>query len=423
MKKLPLPLSCPYEISLTSPLQSSHGLRRASLLVTATLLVAFLAALSFTGDAQAAGPGDPSQPTALCLPGVYLEDPEDCLPLGPSARRTQLASQGLDFPLRPLPAVQADPGLRDLPYNYALLQAGVSVPIYPSLDDAMADSNAAAYIAPGDLRYISYINEAYPSGGEKPDFFQLRDGYWVAARDVASRTRATNRFQGLVFRRTPERPFGWILPLAPSVIIKSSPGYGDQNNTKKELLPYQVVQVYATEEVDGTEWYMVGPDEWIEQRMIGRVLPNPKPPEGVTGDRWIEINLFEQTIAVYDHSQLVFATLIASGLDPFYTRPGVFQIYKKLDTTPMAGAFAADRSDYYYLQDVAWTMYYDKARALHTAYWRTRFGYPQSHGCINLSPGDARWVYDWANEGDWVYVWDPSGETPTDPGYYGDGGA
>jgi hypothetical protein len=183
------------------------------------------------------------------------------------------------------------------------------------------------------------------------------------------------------------------------------------------------VQVYATEEVDGTEWYMVGPDEWIEQRMIGRVLPNPKPPEGVTGDRWIEINLFEQTIAVYDHSQLVFATLIASGLDPFYTRPGVFQIYKKLDTTPMAGAFAADRSDYYYLQDVAWTMYYDKARALHTAYWRTRFGYPQSHGCINLSPGDARWVYDWANEGDWVYVWDPSGETPTDPGYYGDGGA
>ena len=74
-----------------------------------------------------------------------------------------------------------------------------------------------------------------------------------------------------------------------------------------------------------------------------------------------------------------------------------------------------DPADFYYLDNVPWTMYFDKARALHGAYWRTRFGYPQSHGCVNLSVGDSHWLFNWAHEGDFVYVPDPSGLTPTDP--------
>jgi lipoprotein-anchoring transpeptidase ErfK/SrfK len=80
-------------------------------------------------------------------------------------------------------------------------------------------------------------------------------------------------------------------------------------------------------------------------------------------------------------------------------------------------------SNFYHLEGVPWTMYFDKARALHGAYWRANLGYAQSHGCVNLYPGDAHWLFDWAKEGDSVYVHDPSGQTPTDPAYYGDGGA
>jgi lipoprotein-anchoring transpeptidase ErfK/SrfK len=150
---------------------------------------------------------------------------------------------------------------------------------------------------------------------------------------------------------------------------------------------------------------------------------NTTPPAGVTNGRWIEVNLYDQTVSVYDNSQLVFATMVATGVEPFYTQPGLFQIYSKKATETMSGAFEPDRSDYYYLQDVPWTMYYDQARALHAAYWRAWFGYEQSHGCVNLSLGDANWLFQWAKEGDWVYVWDPSGQTPTDPDYYGAGGA
>jgi len=60
------------------------------------------------------------------------------------------------------------------------------------------------------------------------------------------------------------------------------------------------------------------------------------------------------------------------------------------------------------------TFYFDKACALHGDYWQTRFGYPQSRGCVNLSVGDAHWLFNWAVQGDWVYMYYPTGLTPTD---------
>jgi lipoprotein-anchoring transpeptidase ErfK/SrfK len=117
-------------------------------------------------------------------------------------------------------------------------------------------------------------------------------------------------------------------------------------------------------------------------------------------------------LAVYQDNRLVFATMISSGTGEFYTRQGVFQIERKLETEDMSGAFTADKSDFYYLEDVPWTMYYDGARAIHGAYWHDGFGFKQSHGCVNLSVADAYWLFKWAHEGDWVYVWDPTGETP-----------
>jgi hypothetical protein len=39
-------------------------------------------------------------------------------------------------------------------------------------------------------------------------------------------------------------------------------------------------------------------------------------------------------------------------------------------------------------------------------------GFTQSHGCVNMFPGDANWLFQWADVGDYVYVHDPSGQTP-----------
>ncbi len=359
----------------------------------------------------------PANSELVCMPGIYLTDPQDCLPVGPSTYITKLAADGFNLPLIGLPSRPIDAQLSELPFSYALLGEGPT-PVYASLEDAMAGRNEIRKIDPGKLRYVSYIDFKETERGR---FFQLSDDTWVS---VGSRVSVPHSFPGgIEFVRTPDQSFGWVLPFAPNIATKHTPGYTQDDYTGNNLDPYQLVQVYSTQMVNNEEWELVAPDEWVESRFIGKVTPTSTPPPGVENGRWIEVNLFEQTLAVYDKSKLVFATLIASGMEPFFTKPGLFQIQQKLDSTTMSGAFEADRSDYYYLEKVPWTMYYDHARALHGAYWRTAFGYPQSHGCVNLSPADSHWLFDWAKVGDWVYVWDPSGKTPTDPSYYKDGGA
>lgn len=354
---------------------------------------------------------------SLCLPGIYRIDPQDCLPLGPSAYLTQLAGEGISLPLISLPSRPIDNSLGTLQYSYALLGDGPTK-VYASLQDAMAGKNEVSVIEAGRLRYVAYVDFTETASGR---FFNLTDGTWVA---VSSRVSIPHSYPGgVALSRTPLNSFGWILPFASSVETKRTPGYDLKDYTGHSINQYGMVQVYSTRTVNNEEWDLIAPDEWVESRYIGKVTPNTTPPPGVENGRWIDVNLYEQTLAVYDHNELIYATLIASGVEPFFTRPGLFQIQRKLVSTTMSGSFTADRSDFYYLEEVPWTMYYDHARALHGAYWRTAFGYPQSHGCVNLSPADAHWLFNWANVGDWVYVWDPSGHTPTDPSYYGEGGA
>jgi hypothetical protein len=360
-------------------------------------------------------------PKVLCLPGIYINIVDDCYPGGPSVFLTNMAMKNLIFPSPPLPATSPDFSLTYANVSYGQVRTN-NAPVYGSIDDALkAKKKNAIQNINASFSYISYTDETIINGKR---LYMITPGAWMTANDV-SRVTAP-RFQGLTFTQTPILPFGWVLSYlsqTPNVETKRTPGYENNDYTGHYLKNHDVVWVYNTQIVGDFEWYMVGPDEWVHQNVIARVIPNSIPPSGVNNNRWIEINLFEQTIAVYENYELVFATLIASGLEPFWTRPGLFQIYEKLESTPMRGAFEADRSDAYYLEDVPWTMYFDERRAIHGAYWRANLGFSQSHGCVNMSIGDAQWIFNWADLGDWVFVWDPSGLTPIDPNIYTSGGA
>jgi hypothetical protein len=351
---------------------------------------------------------EPASGSVVCAPGVYLISSDDCLPLGPSADLTRAAAEGVPYPIPTLPAYQPDTALNYVPYQYFKVNEE-GTPVFLSLDDGLANQ-PSQFIDPGFL-YVSYQARADTEEGV---FYQLRSGAWIRGDGARA---AVPTFQGRLFSSTPRYSFGWVLG---EVKSRTAPGFSAPE-TENIWYRYNIVQVFAVEEAEGNTWVMIGPDEWLDYRHVSRVDPRSGPPEGVPASRWIEVNLDEQTLAVYQENELVFATVIASGVEPFWTQPGVFQIYEKKDTETMSGATEADRSDYYYLEDVPWTMYYDQKRALHGAYWHNAFGYPRSHGCVNLSVGDAHWLFEWASEGDYVYVYDPSGRTPTDPSIYGVG--
>lgn len=381
--------------------KSTTRLHRLGILAAAVLLT------FIPGKALAAGGMDDAGP--LCPPAVYQRNTEDCLALGPSQYLTEMAEMGITFPQTPLPAIQPNPAWNEIEYTYARVK-NEKAPIYKTYQDALKErSGQVSRRFSEGLNYVAYTDRAYAQG---KTYYRTRWG-WMSSKDL--RPTEIPVFQGAEFLHTPEHDFGWVLNYftrSGTVETKRTPGYAQDDYTGHFLDHLDMVTIYDQQRIDNRDWYLVGPEEWIVQTSIAKVSPRSGPPEGFTWDRWIEINLYEQTVAVYEDRELKYATIIASGDPPHWTYAGVFNIYQKLDVTRMRGRFPEDKSDNYDLDKVPWTMYFDEARAFHGAYWRALLGFPQSHGCVNMSLGDSHWIYAWAQEGDPVYVFDPSGRTP-----------
>lgn len=343
----------------------------------------------------------------LCTPRMSLRHPDRCPQAGPGAILTRWAEMGL-YPQTPLPTQDINPTLRYLPFSYLQVNKN-GISIFPGVD-AARDGNASRSLQPGFL-YLSYLEQLDAGDGI---YYQLQSGE-VVRGDKVSQAKPSS-FSGMQFSQTPERPFGWVIG---GSYTRLAPGE-EAWFSNHWLSRLDVVQIYDVQQVDGDDWYLIGPGEWIEQKLVGLVWPDPTKPEGVEEERWISINLFEQTIAVYENGQLVYATLASTGRSGAWTKPGTFQVWAKLERDTMTGG---DEDSFYYLEDVPWVMYFDQARAIHGTYWHAKFGYPSSRGCVNVTTTDARWLFEFAKEGAWVHVWDPSGETPTDPAKYDAGGA
>ena len=351
----------------------------------------------------------------LCLPDAYLVDPENCNPLGPSEYLTDYVKKGGVYPEPPFTGKKLDPSYSDVPYQYARINADNAdiINLYNTPSEAAQSINPVGTISSGAIRYVSYT-----------DTTDIGNAHYVRskARELwlrASPAAVSMTTLGRTFSKTPEYDFGWI--------VEGCNPYLEPNyNNGMSAVYYNredVVNLYETIETKDTTWFRIGENQWVDRIHFRAAHVNTTPPPEVTSDRWIEVDLLEQVVMVYENYELVYAAMVATGMAPYYTQPGVFQIYLKKESENMTGSFETDKSDWYWLEDVPFTMYFDKLRAFHGAYWRAWYGYEQSHGCVNMSNGDAHWLYDWANLGDWVYVHDPSGKTPTDPELYDEGGA
>jgi lipoprotein-anchoring transpeptidase ErfK/SrfK len=113
--------------------------------------------------------------------------------------------------------------------------------------------------------------------------------------------------------------------------------------------------------------------------------------------RWIQIDLTKQNLIAWEGSKPVYAITISSGKKSTPTRVGTFKIQSKLKKTRMKGRG-------YDVPNVPNTMYYQGGYAIHGAYWHNRFGTPVSHGCVNLAPNHAKWVFEWADVGTPVVI-------------------
>jgi L,D-transpeptidase catalytic domain len=124
---------------------------------------------------------------------------------------------------------------------------------------------------------------------------------------------------------------------------------------------------------------------------VGRAAKLKRPPSVGPEERWLHIDLSEQVLVAYEGDQPVFATLVSTGKAPGMTPVGVHRVQTKLVAASMRDQPVEEEA--YSIDDVPWTQYFSGAVALHGAFWHAGFGQVRSHGCVNLSPHDARWLF------------------------------
>lgn len=340
-------------------------------------------------------------PEDLCTPQVQVREAAHCSAYGPGdyAAQFSTAHAPLATPQLPLTDLPFYDPVVDFTYAHVTTPAA---PVFATPDDALA-GNVKETLGQGFV----YVSLGDPVAAGDQTLFPIRRGGYIRASDVSAVEPTT--FQGVGLGDNPLYPFGWIV--ANKVRPSRLPG-GAPSTENPVLRRRALVQIFATQRVGEWDWYLIGHNQWIEQRALGKVDVNP-PPQGVSG-KWIQVNLYEQTMAAYEDGRMLYATLVSSGLDKWSTDPGLFSIWAKLKADRMSGAYEPDKSDYYYLEAVPWVMYFDGSKALHGEYWHDRLGFKRSHGCVNLAPQDARWLYDWTEVGTPVWVYDPHAGAPAD---------
>ena len=118
------------------------------------------------------------------------------------------------------------------------------------------------------------------------------------------------------------------------------------------------------------------------------------------GEKWLDIDIGTQTLVAYEGRRAVYVALVSTGAagtgDP-ETTPSTVQGYFRIQTKHVTATMTGNRADVdeYELGDVPYVQYFQGSYALHAAFWHERFGHPHSHGCVNLTPRDAAWIFAW----------------------------
>lgn len=137
-------------------------------------------------------------------------------------------------------------------------------------------------------------------------------------------------------------------------------------------------------------------------RSLANLTPIKMPEDN---QRWIRVDLSEQLVVAYEGETPIRAFVVSSGLPGTPTVTGEFHIRAKVRSQTMSGGGG---QMYYNLPNVEWVQYFFEDYSFHGTYWHNDFGEPRSHGCVNMTNADAKWLFDWSmpawNGSEWQKV-------------------
>jgi len=164
---------------------------------------------------------------------------------------------------------------------------------------------------------------------------------------------------------------------------------------------------------NGQPWYSIKDDLLPISYFIPATHMRLIPPEELTplspnvpaGKKSILVNRTTQKMFAFENGVEIFETTVSTG-EP-YNKPGAtgpstitplgdFYISIKMPVRHMGDGNITDDIFAYELPGVPWVSYFYKTGvAFHGCYWHDNYGTEMSHGCVNMKPEEAKWLWRW----------------------------
>ncbi len=322
-----------------------------------------------------------------------------------------------------------------LPFQYVMLliKEGDKVPLWTTVEDLKAGAEPERQLERGDTIAI-----------EKTLKWE-GTSYWVSVEGKVMPQKGAaymgggSEWHGLKLDASTPLPFGWITPELANVFAAPPDGAGRAKVKPDSQLPRRTRVAIVDEKLVGKARWLkvtvaapppvpsvgaimaesskkpvavavaplpspspgqppgqppVQPMEmWVNADAVNEVRFLPRPTTIADGvDHFIDVDLGEQVLVLYEADKPVFATLVSSGR-AIATPMGTYPVWAKVSAITMKNQPYEDKE--YYVHKVPWSTFFQWHNAIHGAYWHDRFGVTKSHGCVNVAPMDAKAVFEW----------------------------
>jgi hypothetical protein len=121
-------------------------------------------------------------------------------------------------------------------------------------------------------------------------------------------------------------------------------------------------------------------------------------PEVPETSKHIYVDTATQSVTAFEDQTAVMTARCSSGGKWTKTPLGEFLTYHKGPTIHMTNDGAPGAGQGYDLPGVPWVSFFTGTGiAFHGTYWHNDYGRPRSHGCVNMRPEDAKFLYRWTS--------------------------
>jgi hypothetical protein len=268
--------------------------------------------------------------------------------------------------------------------------------------------------------------------------FEAEGRVWLVTPDLmlvpADRVRPFRRstFHGAHMGERLRLPIAWNRAQTPRPRYSRNAETGEMVASGEPLAPKRFVPITGERVAIGNRGFFEVRDEpgaFIAEEDVTVTRPRKSLPRGVLpGQKWIEARIVPGTLTAYEGTEPVYATLFSPGkggapipgFDPYVhsmTKTGFFPIEWK-DRVAVMSPDKEWPPKTLWFSDVPNIQYLRAPLAMHVSYWHEDFGNPKSAECLNVSPEDGHFLFNWTDpplpEG-WAGVRPGDGNGPATP--------